>query len=330
MNSDLVTDAVSSGLWSQLQHTYASAFTASTAANHVRQAKSYLTFMLNAGFNPLQPTVISCLLYIQCLANTLLSVRSVKNYISGARTYIIGAGGHPAAFSSPLVATLLRGVTRLSGHVEIPAPPLSRRGLLGLCDDLGSLGPDGLVARAAVLFGVSTLLRQSNFLPTSSPGSGDHLVLRGDVRLGPDGAWVTVTSTKTRSRQAPPIDIRILRAPSSPYCPVLALRRAAALAPAGRGAPLFILPSTGRPLTPSLLTGVMRAALRRRRSPVADRVTVHSLRRTGAHLASNYGATQADVMTHGTWTSAAVRRYLPTELHSAAPAALAAVWPESR
>ena len=280
--------------------------------------------MLTHNLDPLAPTLTSCLLYIQCLANSYKTPRTVRNYLSGARTYVIRYGGDPASFSSPLIGTVLRGVTRLAAHEERPAPPLSRATLLALCDDLAAAGPDGAVARAAVLFGVATLLRQSNFLPSAGSAGGPHLARRGDVDIRSDALLVRVWSSKTLKTPADAVTLRVLAAPGSPYCPVAAMRGAWRLVPAPAEAPLFLFPSTGRPLTAPALVSVMRAALGRLRCPVAHLVTVHSLRRTGAHLASAQGATDADVMSLGTWTSSAVRRYLPREVVSSAPAALAA------
>ena len=96
--------------------------------------------------------------------------------------------------------------------------------------------------------------------------------------------------------------------------------------PAAKGAPLLLLPSTGTALKGPYLTTLMRAVLQSFCSPMAHQVTVHSLRRTGAHLATAAGAPEKAVMELGKWSSAAIRRYLPTPISSAAPTALAAVF----
>ena len=282
--------------------------------------------MITYGFPPLRPTTVSSLLYIQCLANSLKSTSSIRNYLSGVRTFLTTAGGDPSPLNSPMITTMLRGVARVSQHEEAPAPPLSRRGLFSLCDALERLGPDALVLRAAVLFGVASLLRQSNFLAASSVSRLSHLITRGDLRVSEKEVLVYVRSSKTLRPESGGVVLRILAVPGSKYCPVRALRRAWLLMPAAAGAPIFLLPSTGRPLRAAALTAMMRVALRALGSPIADVVTVHSLRRTGAHLATSAGASEADVMLLGTWTSGAVKRYLPSPVNSAAPATLAAVF----
>ena len=89
-------------------------------------------------------------------------------------SWLRGGGRGAAAFASTLLATLLRRVGRLSQYAELPAPPLSQAGLLGLCDGLTRAGLDGVVERAAVLFGVAMMLRQSNFQRGTAVGQDDQ------------------------------------------------------------------------------------------------------------------------------------------------------------
>ena len=78
------------------------------------------------------------------------------------------------------------------------------------------------------------------------------------------------------------------------------------------------------PLTPDKLTIYMRAALLTLGHPLAKSVTLHSLRRSGARAAAGGGASEdAQVMSHGTWTSAAVYAYVPKKLFSKVPHVLA-------
>ena len=142
--------------------------------------------MLSYHYDYLRPSLKACLLYIQFLANSFKNIRSVKNYASGAKTFIISCGGTPDNFSSPVILNLLKGATNASTHEEHQAPALPRPVLFALCDGLRQLGPNGVVAAAACLFGVATFLRQSNFIPTT-PGDGRHLLTRGDVQVDAAG-----------------------------------------------------------------------------------------------------------------------------------------------
>ena len=97
--------------------------------------------------------------------------------------------------------------------------------------------------------------------------------------------------------------------------------------PAGPHAPLFLLPSSGQPLTSPGLVALLRATLAAVGDPMAYEVTMHSLRRTGALLASGGGAPDGEIMAHGTWTSGAYRAYVPAApASSAVPMVLSTVW----
>ena len=236
------------------------------------------------------------------------------------------AGGDPSSFDAPLIATVLRGAARVSTHVPAPAAPLPRRELIRVCRALKSMGPDGGVAAAAVLFGVTTFLRQSNFLPKASPHWSPHLLRRDNVELKDGHLLVTVGSTKTRLPSHRPITLVIAPAPTSDICPVATCLTAWRAVPAPGCAPLFLLPSSGLPLTAPGLVALLRSVLRALHHPSPQDVTLHSLRRTGALLAVAGGSLDEEVMAHGTWTSSAYRAYVPRPTSSTVPAAIAAAW----
>ena len=251
-------------------------------------------------------------------------MRSVKNYLSGAKTFIISKGGSTHGFTSPLITTLLKGAANQSLHQEHQAPPLPRDLLFKLCDGLRALGDDGAVAAAACLFGVATFLRQSNFLLT--PGADDrHLVTRADVELGVAGMPVHVRSTKTISPRSGGVVIPVARAPGGKYCPVRSCTDAWGLVTGAPNGVLFILPSSGTPLSAPRLGAMARRVLHRLGWPEASGFTPHSLRRTGARLARSAGVGELDLMLHGTWTSSAVQLYAPRPPVTSVPAAIASV-----
>ena len=179
---------------------------------------------------------------------------------------------------------------------------------------------------AAVLFGVSTFLRQCNYLPPSRGRAGSHLIRRGQVHTHGDSLLVVVASTKTRRQADGPVSLLICPAPGSPYCPVAACRWAWGAVPAGPSAPLFLLPSSGRPLTSGGLVALIRATIRALGGTAPADLTVHSLRRTRALLASAGGAPDAEIMAHGTWTSEAYHAYVPRPASSTVPVVLSKVW----
>ena len=180
------------------------------------------------------------------------------------------------------------------------------------------------MAAAAVLFGVATFLRQSNFLPTPG-GDARHQISRGEVTVGAAVMRLMVRTSKTLSPRSGGVVLPVAWVPGSPYCPVRSYIHARDLGPGSLMGELFLLPSTGLPLTTPRLTFLARSVLRTLRWDHADRFTIHSLRRIGARLAGVAGAPEGVLMQHGTWSTLAVRSYVPRRITSAVPAAIASV-----
>ena len=146
-------------LYTQLTSSYGAAFSQGTLHNRIRQAKAYLAFMLYYMFDYLNPTPLYLMLYIQFLANTHKNITSVKNYLSGAKTFISDAGGSTQAFYSPLLQNLYKGITRLSNHIPAPAPTLSVETIKAMCDVLAAMPGDAQTIRSAILMGFSSFVR---------------------------------------------------------------------------------------------------------------------------------------------------------------------------
>ena len=105
----------------QVQHTYNHAFAPGTTANLHRQA--YLLFMSENSFEYKFPTLSAILMYVQYLANLHKNIRSVKNYASGAKSYVRHVAGDCSPFDSYVLINLIKGIARLSSH--IPSRPLT-------------------------------------------------------------------------------------------------------------------------------------------------------------------------------------------------------------
>ena len=177
---------------------------------------------------------------------------------------------------------------------------------------------------SVLLFGTATFLRQLNFLPQTAAGRGPHLVRRRDVAWTAAGLCVRVLTSKTVWNPARAWTLDVVWIPDSPYCPVAACHQAWHVVPGPPNSLLFLLPSSGFPLTAPGMVAAMRSGLHALGVPDPYRYTLHSLRRTGAHLAEAAGASLPDLMCHGSWTTSAVKAYLPPSSSSSVPAAVAA------
>ena len=199
-----------------------------------------------------------------------------------------------------------------------PSPETPHR----CADALLRLGPLGMVARGALLFEVAMFLRQSNFV-MGAGATAHHLLRRHALTFTGHGLDVAVRSTKTIWDARDVVVIPVAAAPGSPFCLVAACRAALAAAPAPLHAPVFLDPTTGRPLKGPVLVALLRGALCAMNFPARREVTLHSLRHTGARLAQLGGATLPEIMDHGTWSSSAVNTYLHRRPQSLLPSRMA-------
>ena len=265
-------------LLAQMETSYGAAFAPGTLQNRTRQTRAYVTYMIAFQRPVYNPTLLDILLYTQFLANSLKSPASVKNYISGAKTFLHLQGASLAPFSSPLLINLFKGITKLSAHIPLPAPAIDLHRFKCMCDILSAMDSDAHTARAALLLGFTTLLRQSNLLPVSIVGQ-DHCIRRRDCLLEHDTLWVTINSSKTIYDPAKRVMIPV-SASLSKYCPVAAWLDYTARVPLDPDSPAFMF-SPMSPVTPPKLNAYMRPILSALALPDADKVTVHSLRRSG-------------------------------------------------
>lgn len=135
------------------------------------------------------------------------------------------------------------------------------------------------------------------------------------------GLLVIIRSTKTR-RHGKPHVLEVLPVQDPSVCPVLAWKNYYnTVRPCPLG-PAFMLDDY-TPQTPGPVVTIMRSALSNTGQTRPTNVSFHSLRRGGAQTAAKNGATQEQIMYHGTWKSVSgVQAYLKQDLRMV-PAILA-------
>ena len=269
--------------------------------------------MLAYSFNVFNPDLLSVLLYIQLLGNSY-SPGTVKNCISGGKTFLEDRGYDVTVFSSRIVRNMLTGIEKLSNHIPKSAPVLGIKVVKQVCDVLRLLSIEGKIAADVLLFGTVTFLRQSNFVFTST-GCIQHIVKRKDLIFEGNTMWVNVPSTKTLS-QSQSVSIPVHRIPGSTYCPVNACIEAMRLVPSSPDNPIFLCPRTFSALTAFQVTRLLRVALFILQHEDAGRATIHSTRHTGAAGCAAAGVDEDDVRKHGTWKTGASRVYAPKRLYT--------------
>lgn len=287
---------------------YHRALAPGTNANKKKQAEEYLHFALLYKVPYLAPSLTHICMYAQLLANKHAAPGSIKNYLSGAKSWLSEHGGSVASFASPQLSQLVKGLTKNSGHIPTQAPPLGPHHVRAICDFLDASPAAPLAIKPALLIRFSCFLRASNLLsPSMAEWGGPHTLLGMDVRLSPAGLTVFIRSTKTRS-DPKGLAFSIPANLQDRYCPVAAYKSVVNPWPLG---PAFLL-QNNLPLTPRHVVGIMRLALKDHRDIDASRISMHSLRRGATHTAVDQGVDLQTVQSRGTWKSAAgMKPYLP-------------------
>lgn len=81
----------------------------------------YIKFCLFYAVNYIHPKIVDILMYIQFLVNTLSSPTSIKNYLSGARGWVLRHNGLSSNFEAIKVKEMLSAVENTLTHVPNPA-----------------------------------------------------------------------------------------------------------------------------------------------------------------------------------------------------------------
>lgn len=266
--------------------------------------------MYNVPF--LFPDVTNACMFAQFLANKHAAPNTIKNYISGARTWIDEHQGNTCAFNSARFSQLVKGLVKNSDHVPVQATPLTNRHIGVICRFLDSSDTIPLAVKPALLIGYSCFLRASNlFTTTMLAGAGPHTLLAGDIRSELDGLTIIIRSTKTRST-AKPIAFKIPREENSLLCPLQAWSRYSRSVQPWPLGPAFLHPNH-LPLTGRQVVSFMHLALQREPDIDTRRVSLHSLRRGATQTSVDLGIPLDTIKTRGTWASdSGIRPYLPS------------------
>lgn len=249
-------------------------------------------------------------MYAKFLGNSFASPASVKNYLSGAKSWVTHHCGNPSAFLSQEAAEVVKYIASNSKHIPMPAYPLTTGDLKTICEFLDTRPCVPPAIKACILVGFSSFLRASNITsPTLQTWGGVHTLRVCDIIDNNAGLDLVVHSTKTFTCNKP-IILRVLPVDNPTLCPVNSWRRYKDSVKPWELGPAFML-NAAVPLTTRPVVEIMRLALASAGHPSYHLVSMHSLRRGGAQLAANAGANDDALMMHGTWkTKSGLKPYI--------------------
>lgn len=290
---------------------YDEALATGTARNKRAQGYLYVKFMLIYQLNYLAPTVADVSMYAQSLANSYPSTATIKNYLSGAKTWTQHHRGDISSFESPELTTLVKSFVSKSSHIPAQASPLSPVDIKNICAYIDLYPRIPKVIKAAILIAYAAFLRVSNVLsPSLTSWGGPHTLRMSDIVCDQNTMFLLIRSTKTL-RGPRPARIEILPTDNPSTCPLQAwfdYIKWGNPCPLG---PAFVLPS-GVPLTPPPVVATIQAALKHSGHPDPLSVSFHSLRRGAARAAAAAGVDHTHIMSHRLWASkSGLAAYLP-------------------
>lgn len=249
-------------------------------------------------------------MYVQFLANTYKAMSTVKNYVSGARSWINHHKGDDSGFASSYVSSVIKYNMKKSTHVPSRAPPLTVNQLRLVCNFFDANTDIPPVFKAALLLGYACFLRSSNLLsPTVTEWGGPHTLSVSDITLVNNGLLVAIRSSKT-IRYGRTVILNVFALPRNPCCPVAAWCKYLRICKPPLTGPAFMINAV-TPLTPRPLVNLVRLALQAAGDPLYNNFSLHSLRRGAAQAAQQAGANRLSLKSHGTWaTDTALDTYL--------------------
>lgn len=288
--------------------TYSKALAPGTYANREKQARCYVTFAVLYNVPYLYPFPVHVCMFYQYLTNKLNSLSAIKNYISGARTWVTEHGGNTIGFSGYEQSMMMKAITKDSSHVVKRAFPLTFSHISLIASYLDSARNVPLCIKPCLLIGYSCYLRSSNLVsPNVVLWGGHHTLLVNHVIDKGDRLVIIVPSTKTTSA---PYSVVIPMFDNPHVCPVRSWRRYVTTVNPPFNAPAFVL-SNAAPLTSTLLVRLMKDALSGLPDVDTSAISMHSIRRGAAQQAARNGAPLDHIMERGGWVSkSGIKPYL--------------------
>lgn len=276
-----------SPLYSQMLSTYSRALAPGTYINRAKQAKCYVTFCVIYNVPCLQPSITAVCMFAQYLGNAFQAIPSVKNYLSGARNWVLEHGGDPSPFSCIQLDHMIKSLGKDSTHIVKRAFPLTPTHVTAICTYLDASAATPLCIKACILIGYSCYLRASNlFLPSINLLGSSHALFTRDIVNVQAGLKININSTKSRST---PYSIIVPFNSEPQTCPVTAWNQYVLNCRPHQTQPAFMLDSL-TPLPSVLVVRIMRDALRSFEDVDVSALTMHSLRRGAAQSADSNGA----------------------------------------
>ena len=215
------------------------------------------------GLQDINPTVNTMCLYVEFLARSFSSAKSIINYIGGVRLLHHLLGIKPLSLEAFDLKLMLRAVSLTIGSGPCIRLPITLDILFAICQLCDNLMETGVVLKCVFLFAFFGFLRCSNVVPNSARFDPKRQLCGGDIFRTESGLTIMLKWSKTRQSRD---HVQLVSLPSlnkHPLCPVKAYNAMIRLITPENDLHLFRMNShTGATvLTARSLRGYLRALL---------------------------------------------------------------------
>lgn len=253
-------------------------------------------------------------LYIQFLSRSFKAVQSIKNYVSGIKTWHKLLGFKFPDKDEFQIKLAFKGISRLQPHCIKQALPITPEILIEIYNILDLQIAENVVFWALFVFAFFMMARKSNLVPDSTLkfDPAKHL-LRQDVLVHKKSIIVFIKWSKTIQFGEKILQIPLLRIKNNPLCPVTAYKNMCKIVPTQPNKPAFIMPNN-QPVTYKQFQIKIKELIKKT-GYNPNLYSSHSFRRGGASFAFSAGVRGELVQLVGDWKSDAYLKYLKFNLN---------------
>lgn len=252
--------------------------------------------------------------FARYLGNSLTSVETIQNYLSGVRTlHKVGCFPVPD-LTAPNLRLMLRALKFELAHATKQAKPMTPRLLFRIYQQVHLSDPQELVAFSALIIGFYLFLRASNLVPSSQGEfSPQEQLTNANVRNYNDITIIDVGWSKTVQYKEKINSLPLIPVDRKEICPTFWTKVLIKVNGGNPDTPLFSYSENGETkiltyaqLSRKLRTWVVAAGEEEQGH------SLHGLRRGGCSWALQSGLVGQEIQLMGDWASLAYFRYLDT------------------
>ncbi|CAG2201509.1 unnamed protein product [Mytilus edulis] len=247
------------------------------------------------------------------LSDNFKNSGSVRNYLSGVKTWAVLLNFDTEEFNSPSLRLTLSGIDKLNANVPNIKLPFEPYHLNCMFEVLDMTSVQDAVMWAVIMTSFYAMLRKSQFANNSrTTFNPKEQLTRGDIQITEEGLIIDIQWSKTSQKHKNIHHIPLKRVEDCVLCPLLAYSRMVTMLPALPGEPAFGLSdSKGKicAFSKSDIDKIVHKLLVRCGMDTSQ-YSFHSFRRGGATCASAAGCTDSEICTIGNWASSCYKGYI--------------------